>query len=103
MKKFITYIIATFIFITSVNAQEGVVSPYFSIDKLNEGMYSTTNKDVIMGLGMVVKSDENTKFILAFEGDIYNKQTNTMGVNPLQKVGLYLNNGSLSYKFTHRF
>jgi len=110
MKKILVYILLITFFTTYLSAgnllrQEGsgVVLPYIALDKLNEKLYSSKNKDTILGIGIDVKTDKDTSFIIAFEGDIYNDRKNKLLIAPTQKIGLYLNGGTLTYKFKCKF
>ena len=110
MKKIIFLILMTALLSVSVNAdnllrQEDskVVLPYVSLDKLNKKLYSDLNKDTILGIGVDIKTNEATNFVIAFEGDIYNEDTNNLSLAPAKKVGLYLNGGAVTYKFKYRF
>ena len=109
MKKFIFFILT--ITLVSINiyadnllrSGDDKVLPYMSFEKLNERLYSDTNKDTILGVGVDIKADDDTNFIIAFEGDIYNEERNNLSIAPAKKVGLYLNGGAITYKFKYSF
>ena len=109
MKRILFYILAITLSI-SLNADallkqkgDSGVLPYISLDKLNENLYRMDNKDTILGLGIDVKANKNTNFIIAFEGDIYNENKNKLSIAPAKKIGLYLNGGAITYKFNYKF
>jgi hypothetical protein len=105
MRTILRYILCVAILTISIQASENYssVKPYISFNKLNEELYSAQNKEIILGLGIKVKSNKNTHFILALESDIYNETKGRFEITPLRKEGLFLNGGALSYKFVHRF
>ena len=110
MKKTILFILLTTLLSVNICADNllrqddsGRVLPYISLNKLNEKLYSGINKDTILGVGIDVKTDDDTSLIIAFEGDIYNDTKNKLLIAPTQKIGLYLNGGTLTYKFKYKF
>jgi len=110
MKKIIPFILIITFLNISLNAgnllrdnNDTSVLPYISFNKLNEKIYSPENKDTSLGIGIDVSTNKNTNFVIAFEGDIYNEDTNNLSIAPAKKVGLYLNGGAVTYKFKYRF
>jgi len=110
MKTIIFSILLITFFTTHLSAgnllrheDSGKVLPYVALDKLNEKLYSSMNRDAILGIGIDIKADRDTSFVIAFEGDIYNDKKNKLLIAPTQKIGLYLNGGTLTYKFKCKF
>lgn len=97
-------VLSTFSLLEAKNPQKSDdIDSYVAFEKLNESMYSAENRDFILGLGIKIKSDNRLNFIVAYEGDIYNKKSNNSFIYPTDKLVSYINGGALSYKLNYKF
>ena len=110
MRIFILTLVVTVLAISSNASElsqkkvEDIFSSYIAIDKLNKNIYSTENQDIILGLGVSIKSTKRLDFIIAYEGDIYNETTNNSIISsPTYKVTSYIDDGVITYKINYKF
>ena len=107
-KKIILILLSTIFSVSlfassEINSTNDSVKSYLSFDKLNENIYSSENKDKILGLGVDIKSTKNMNFIIAYEGGVYNENSNVIATDPIYKVNSYINSGAISYKLNYKF